>query len=255
MPDGLNRRGQFAPDPTWPADVPWATVAVPKGEISIARAAGRPLRRVGSRKPAPLDPNRKRIRCEIPGCWSEAHETRLYKGEPVQLCWNHATEWDMEEAPQSPKPQPVSVAAQPQEAPGREREPEPDMAAVKAKIKATDAALKAAAAQEPDSPLRQEYLAARRRQREGMRSEDGTRSVAEYIDRSRAHGAERRKLPSRSREARRLEKRRERARKRGQDPGLTTREERVLATTLAKLDHAVATAASGLPGDVPLRRP
>ena len=156
----------------------------------------------------------------------------------MSLCPRCAQLWDVDTdaVPALPLSDGPSVAIPAEVAPMASEPVAVDLAAVKAKIRATDAVLRAQAAQEPDSPPRQEYLAARRAQRDGM-------GIGDYPDRSRAHGAARRQMPSRGREARRLEKRRERARKRGQDVALTPREKQVFEKALAKLGGSVSAAA------------
>jgi hypothetical protein len=107
--------------------------------------------------------------------------------------------------------------------------PEPDPKAIRAQVAASDAKLRALAADAPDSPMRLEYLAKQRAQREAM-------GIAEYPNRSKMHGEARKQLPSRSKEARRLEARRRRARQRGQQVALTGWERQVLAKALLKID-------------------
>jgi hypothetical protein len=76
----------------WPAN--WATVVVPPGVTSIRAAKGLPAR--PTRQPLP-DPARKRVRCEVIHCWSEAHAERdMDDGETAHLCERHAVMWDRE---------------------------------------------------------------------------------------------------------------------------------------------------------------
>ena len=217
MPDVLNSRGQFAKEPTFAG--PWATVTVPRGETSARRAAGR--------QPRPkLDPNRQRIKCAF--CWSEAHDTRMdpEDGFVVHVCARCADLWDETYPNTQPARQPEPQAP----------EPLPDPETIRAQIRATDAQLRALAAQEP-SPEQVARKAARRERIAQMHSTDGTHSLAEYPDRSRMHGPERRKLPSRSTEARRLEKQRERARKRGQEPDMTPTEVRAAEAAIKSIQR------------------
>jgi hypothetical protein len=77
--------------------------------------------------------------------------------------------------------------------------------------------------------MRQQYNARRLAERTAV-------GLGKYPDRSRMHGEARKQMPSRSREARRLETRRRRARQRGQQVALTGWERQVLAKALLKID-------------------
>lgn len=99
MPDVLNSHGVYGPEPDPPRD--WATVTVPPGTASVRAAKDALL------VPADvqiLDPSRKRLRCEEPHCYREAHERRQLPGvpgedaEPVDLCPAHARLWDRDAA-------------------------------------------------------------------------------------------------------------------------------------------------------------
>ena len=166
----------------------WANVSVPAGVTSLRAAKGLPPR---PRRVPQRDPSRKRVKCAA--CWQEGTETRPndVDGEPILLCPAHAEEWDTDttfEALESPRTGDA-----------------PEVASVSATRPIVESA--PALAPQPNPEVAQGTT----------RRPDATRNAFEaagYHSRALAHGARRAELPSRSKEARRLEKQRERARKR-----------------------------------------
>jgi hypothetical protein len=141
------------------------------------------------------------------------------------LLWDRPEDWEghlLDALAEGETDERVNDAAE--DAPGRADVQEPVDAtfedgsgALRGQIKSVDRVLKAVAKAEPDSPQRLEYDAQRYRDRVAA-------GFGDVIDRARATGPERRKLPSRSREARKLEQRRRRARLRGEEPDMTPTE-------------------------------
>jgi hypothetical protein len=180
MPDVTAR-----PNPLTDYPDGWANVSVPAGVTSLRAAKGLPPR---PRRVPQRDPSRKRVKCAA--CWQEGTETRPndVDGTPILLCPAHAEEWDTDttfEALGSPESD-ASLRVAP-------------MAAPRPIVESTPAL-----APQPNP------------ERQGRRPDETRRQfeAAGYHSRALAHGARRAELPSRSKEARRLEKQRQRARKR-----------------------------------------